>query len=105
MPSVRMRKYRHQIIGAGLAEPRRFGRFEARRDNAVNAPALAALLHIRDVERTVGAVDYLHGAKAGIRRHHELGIRFVRHPKGTQAISRHRPAMTSPPTANPPMIR
>src|ERR1035441_4125163 len=72
----------HPIVGLGLAESRRFGRLEVLWNYAVNAPTFPAFLHVRDVERAVGPVHNLNGAKAGIRGDHELRGRFVRRPDG-----------------------
>ena len=49
LPAVGVGKHRHQVIGAGFAQLRRFGPLEAQRDDAVDAPAPAAVLPVRNV--------------------------------------------------------
>ena len=92
LPPVRVRERGDQLGGLGLAELRGFGSLEVRRHDAVNAPAIVGVPPVRDVERAVGAVDDLHRAKAGVRRNHELGVRFVHRPRGGDRPARLRAA-------------
>ena len=84
MPAVSLRQHCRQVVGCGFAELWRFGLFEILRNDPKDAAALAAGLHVGDVNRAVRSGDELCGTKSVIVGHKKLRIQFVLWPSSKQ---------------------
>src|ERR1044071_1601218 len=68
----------HEIKNLCLFKVRRFRTFEVDRNDAQNTAALAAGLHIGDIQRAIRSADELRGMKGSVPCHEKFAILFIR---------------------------